>query len=130
MVTRVVERAWRRWLPLLLAPPALVAVLFNAWDFASLWIDHDRAYEETQVQVEALAREVSRTLTATLQPVDIHITDHLKPVASRFVTGQANPAQLQKVFQLTGLRLPQVAAVLVLLVKMVQTITLEMAETV
>lgn len=107
-------RGWvRRWLPLLLAPPALVALLFNAWDFASLWVEHDRAYEEAQHQVQVLARDVSRTLTTTLSPVDIHITDHLRPVATRFVSTQASLPQLQRVFQLTTQRLPQVAAVLV-----------------
>ncbi len=107
-------KGWaRRWLPLLLAPPALVALLFNAWEFGSLWVEHDQAFEEAQVQVRALSREVSRTLTATLQPVDVHITDHLRPVATRFVAAQAAQAQLQRVFQLTTQRLPQVAAVLV-----------------
>ncbi|MBI3446358.1 MAG: hypothetical protein HY055_13630 [Magnetospirillum sp.] len=90
-----------------------MAVLFNAWDFVSLWIDHDRAYEETQVQVQTLAREVSRTLTSTLQPVEIHLTDHLVPAASRLVTGRGSPKQMQEVFKLTRQRLPQVAAVMV-----------------
>lgn len=107
-------RGWvRRWLPLLLAPPALVAMLFNGWEFASLWIEHDRAFEEAQIQAQAMSREVSRTLAATLGPVDVHITDHLKPVATRFVQSQAASAQLRRVFLLTAQRLPQVAAVVV-----------------
>lgn len=107
-------RGWvRRWLPLLLAPPALVALLFNAWEFTSLWVEHDHAFEEAQAQAQSLSREVSRTLAATLGPVDVHITDHLKPVATRFVQSQAALPQLQRVFQLTAQRLPQAAAVIV-----------------
>lgn len=112
-VHRTVKGWAKRWLPLLLAPPALVALLFNAWDFASLWVEHDQAYEETQQQVRVLARDVARTLTTTLQPVDIHITDHLRPAATRFAAAPALQPQLQRAFQLTTQRLPQVAAVLV-----------------
>ncbi|WP_156428689.1 cache domain-containing protein [Magnetospirillum sp. XM-1] len=107
-------KGWaRRWLPLLLAPPALVALLFNAWDFVSLWVERDRSFVEAQAQVQVLAHDVSRTLTNTLRPVDIHIADHLRPVATRFVSSQASQPQLQRVFQLTTQRLPQVAAVMV-----------------
>jgi hypothetical protein len=107
-------RGWvRRWLPLLLAPPALLALLFNGWEFASLWIEHDHAFEEAQAQTQALSRDVSRALAAILGPVDVHITDHLKPVATRFVQSQASVLQLQRVFLLTAQRLPQVAAVVV-----------------
>ncbi|KIM00064.1 Diguanylate cyclase/phosphodiesterase domain 1 (GGDEF) [Paramagnetospirillum magnetotacticum MS-1] len=116
MVKRVHRtlKAWvKRWLPLLLAPPALLALLFNTWEFAGLWIEHDKAFEEAQVQVQSLSREVSRTLVATLGPVDIHITDHLRPAATRLLASPASRPQLQRVFQLTAQRLPQVAAVVV-----------------
>lgn len=116
-MVRVVHRTlkgWaRRWLPLLLAPPALVAMLFNAWQFTELWIDHDRAYEDTQQQVEVASREISRLMLSVLRPVDIHLTDHLRPVATRLVQGQASQLQLQRAFQLTMDRLPQAAAVVV-----------------
>jgi hypothetical protein len=91
----------------------LVAVLFNAWDFASLWIDHDQAYEDAQVQVRGLAREVSRTLTGTLRTAEFHLTDHLVPVASDFLGGRIGRHGVQSVFVLTIQRLPQVAAVVV-----------------
>lgn len=113
LVHRTVKGWARRWLPLLLAPPALVALLFNAWQFFDLWVEHDRAFVEAQEQVRVLARDVSRTLTATLRPVDVHITDHLRPAATRFVSSQASQPQLQRVFHLTTQRLPQVAAVVV-----------------
>lgn len=104
--------ARRRWLPLLLVPPALVALLFNAWDFVGLWLDHDRTVEESGEQCLGLAREVSRSITATLQAVEIHLTDHLKPVAGRFFDHTASRPDLIGAFQLTAQRLPQVAAVM------------------
>jgi hypothetical protein len=113
-VERTVKGWLRRWLPLLLAPPALVALLFNGWDFAALWAEHGKAQEEAQLQAQALSRDISRLLIATLQPVDIHIADHLRPAATRFISSQASRPQLQRAFQLTTQRLPQVAAVVVL----------------
>lgn len=109
MVHRTVKGWVRRWLPLLLAPPALVPMLFNAWQFVELWIDHDRAHEETQQQVEIASCEISRLMLSLLRPVDIHLTDHLKPLATRLVQAQASQAQVQRAFQLTMERLPQAA---------------------
>ncbi len=112
-VGRTVKGWLRRWLPLLLAPPALAALLFNGWDFASLWVEHGKAQEEALLQAQTLSRDISRQLSATLSPADIHITDHLRPAATRFMSSQASKPQLQRAFHLTSQRLPQVAAVLV-----------------
>ena len=100
------------WLPLLLAPPALIAVLFNAWDFVSLWLDHDKAVEESSEQCTALAREVSRYLNGTLEVVEIHLSDHLKPAAERVLTGKVRTGMIPAL-KLTAQRLPQVKDVLV-----------------
>ncbi len=101
-----------RWLPLLLAPSALIALLFNAWDFVSLWLDHDQAVEESSAQCTALAREVSRYLTGMLEMVEVHLTDHLRPAAELYLTGKVKPG-LQGAFLLTGKRLPQITEILV-----------------
>ena len=104
----IMEKLRRAWLPLLLAPPALIAVLFNAWDFVSLWLDHDKTVEESVDQCTALAREISRYLNSSLEVLEIHMADHVKPAAERFLGGKAK-AGMAPVFKLTAQRLPPVA---------------------
>ncbi|CAA7620628.1 conserved hypothetical protein [Candidatus Terasakiella magnetica] len=110
LLRKLARSARRQWLPLLLAPPALVAVLFNSWEFIGLWRDHDRAVEDTGTQTQAVAREVSRALTSALAAAEIQITDHLQPMAAGFSNGRVRLSDLHAAFQLVHQRLPQMAA--------------------
>ncbi len=112
-LSRGLGKARKQWLPLLLAPPALLAVMLNAWDFVTLWLDHDRTVEESGEQCLGLAREVARYLAGSVQAVEVHITDHVEPAAARYLTGKPDRAVLQGAFRLTAQRLPQITAILV-----------------
>lgn len=105
--TRLTRALRQQGLALLLAPPALLAVAFDTWDFASIWVEHDRAVEDSILQNQGIAREVAHSYTSTLQAVEVEATDHLTPMAARFIEGKAKMPQLLAADRLAKQRLPQ-----------------------
>ncbi|WP_146747755.1 hypothetical protein [Paramagnetospirillum kuznetsovii] len=108
---RLLKALRRQGLPMLLAPPALVAIAFDAWDFASLWVDHDHTVEETALQSQGVAREIGRSITSALQAIEVEATDHLTPLSNQYLEKKIRMPQLLAGYGLARQRLPQLASI-------------------